>query len=328
MHTDYEQYKTGATGWHSISEYQKTKNNIKNKGSPHSPLLPPWCTFFFFASPVSRNPSTLFSANSAQLQDLACFSSPLAFSHCHKTCHQMGGEQRTPWGVCSNGAGELGQQEVLDAPCGWHPLPQNPWPSTLFLSHNQPPTKQGPLIHVCYGFLSPRWQVNGSFVFWAQNESPSSARSKSEGRGDKTWMLLCDAKEKQTGQRHVLQGEQTLPSDLNQKKITIFWYKNRACNFYAAVGFDRSSTHSVNEPRLLSPLLALNIPDQLCHTGQAVSQLTKRKGHKRKDASQVLKNSFPVVLLFDPCLPSAEETLHYYYYFFFTSLQNIAISSR
>lgn len=174
--------------------------------------------FFLFASPVSRNPSTLLSANSAQLQDLACFSSPLAFSHCHKTCHQMGGEQRTPWGVCSNGAGELGQQEVLDAPCGWHPLPQNPWPSTLFLSHNQPPTKQGPLIHVCYGFLSPRWQVNGSFVFWAQNESPSSARSKSEGRGDETWMLLGDAKEKQTGQRHVLQGEQTLPSDLNQKK--------------------------------------------------------------------------------------------------------------
>lgn len=130
----------------------------------------------------------------------------------------MGGEQRTPWGVCSNGAGELGQQEVLDVPCGWHPLPQNPWPSTLFLSHNQPPTKQGPLIHVCYGFLSPRWQVNGSFVFWAQNESPSSARSKSEGRGDETWMLLGDAKEKQTGQRHMLQGEQTLPSDLNQKK--------------------------------------------------------------------------------------------------------------
>lgn len=78
MRADSEQFKTGATGWHSISEYQKTKNNIKNKGSTHSPLLPPWCFFFylfFFASPVSRNPSTPSPANSARLQDLAYFSS-------------------------------------------------------------------------------------------------------------------------------------------------------------------------------------------------------------------------------------------------------------
>lgn len=62
MHTDYEQYKTGATGWHSISEYQKTKNNIKNKGSPHSPLLPPWCTFFFFSFCISCKQKPLHPA--------------------------------------------------------------------------------------------------------------------------------------------------------------------------------------------------------------------------------------------------------------------------
>lgn len=158
MHTDSEQYKMGATGWHSISEYQKTKNNIKNKGSTHSPLLPPWwaCGVFFF---IPRKQKSLCPspANSARLQDLAYFSSLWLSVTVTKLTTRWEGSRELP--------GESAVMVVVSSDsrksCMCHvfgtPSPKNPWPSTLFLSHNQPPTKQGPLIHVCYEFLSPRW---------------------------------------------------------------------------------------------------------------------------------------------------------------------------
>lgn len=120
MHTDCEQYKMGATGWHSISEYHKTKNNIKNKGSTHRPLLPPWCFFSlpFFWTPVSRNPPPPPHSQQIQLDyRTLLISVPSGCPSLSQTSPPDGGKQGPPWGACSNGAGAGAAGGVACAMC-------------------------------------------------------------------------------------------------------------------------------------------------------------------------------------------------------------------
>lgn len=63
----------GATGWHSISEYQKTKTTSRTKALHRVHYF--LHDAFSHASPVNSNPSTPFPANSATPVDLACFAS-------------------------------------------------------------------------------------------------------------------------------------------------------------------------------------------------------------------------------------------------------------
>lgn len=146
MHTDCEQYKMGATGWHSISEYHKTKNNIKNKGSTHRPLLPPWCfiSLPFFWTPVSRNPPprpTLSKFSS--ITGPCSFLSPLAVRHCHRPHHQMEESRDLP-GEPAVMVLELGQQEVLHVPCVWHPSSKIHDQAHYFYTIISPQQSKGP----------------------------------------------------------------------------------------------------------------------------------------------------------------------------------------
>lgn len=210
----------------------------------------------------------------------------LALSHCHKTPHQMGGEQGTPWGAGKNGAGQLRQQEVLSVPCVWHPLPQNPWPSTLFRSHNQPPTKQGPWS---MSVTNSHLPDGGSMAHLSFGHSKSLLAPQGSGLRApemKPGCFCAMQNNNKAGQRHVLQEEHKYLSPEQKKKKGRFKPQvfSQAFDIKTVEGFNRSHPHpdriselSVNELMSPFPFLALNLLDQLCHSGQAVSELTKEK---------------------------------------------------
>jgi len=247
-------------------------------------LLPPP----LLAPPTSRNPSTPFPANSARLQDLALSPSPWRSVAATEPAGRWEGSRELPGepAVMLGGALAAG---VLYVPCVWHLCPkihdqahyfyhiispqqsQAPW-SMSVLNSSLPDGRS--MAHLAFGYNKSLLAQRGSRV--KVPEIKPGCFYVMQNKNQEVRDTCCRQNINPPLERKRRINPETFSPAFGTKPVALI--SKQRSDLTEATRTQTGPAHSALTSRcLLSQFLALNLPDQLCHTGQAVSEPTKEK---------------------------------------------------
>lgn len=251
------------------------------------------------------------------------FLSPPAVRHCHRPHHQMEESRNLP-GEPAVMVLELGQQKVLHVPCVWYLSPKIHDQAHYFYTIISPQQSKGPWPT---SIMNPYLPDGSQWLICLLGTESLLAQQGSRVRELEMKLrasMWCQGKTRQVKHTCCRKNLNTPVSQIEKistRNISAgSWYRNCACisqKPYAC----RQTAHTVLTGKVSFPHFWHRTPGSALPRRPSCVRTDKRRGHKRRDASQLLKNS-QLCYWFLPAVSKRNAA-----FISFTGLQNVAVFS-